>query len=347
MFYLLSFIVSLASSAGLTYLVRRVALRLGVVDNPDKPVVGRKIHQQPIPLLGGVAIFLAFFFWLFIFQRHFLQGDLVWQQLLAFFLGALIIIIGGSLDDKHNLPAWQQLISPLLAIAVLILGGIKIERISHPFGGVWDLSSLMIISYLIIIIWLLGMMYATKLLDGVDGLVSGVGAIGALIIFLFTLTSRYYQPDLALAGILLVGALLGFLIFNWHPAKIFLGEGGSILVGYLLGVLAIISGGKIAIALLIMGIPMLDLIWTIIRRLAKGQNPFRSADRQHLHHRFLALGLGQRKTVLIFYLFSLSFGLGGLFLQSQGKLWLLIGLVALMLGLLAFFNLYQAKQLKK
>jgi predicted adenine nucleotide alpha hydrolase (AANH) superfamily ATPase len=180
-------------------------------------------------------------------------------------------------------------------------------------------------------------MYTTKLLDGVDGLVSGVVAIGGLIIFLFTLTTRYYQPNLAFAALLLTAVCLGFLIFNWHPAKIFLGEGGSLLLGYILGVLAIISGGKIAIALLVMGLPILDVAWTIVRRLLKGKNPFRFADRQHLHHRLLGLGLNQKQTVLVFYALALLFGLSGLFLQSLGKFLALLVLVVLMFIIVVIF----------
>jgi predicted adenine nucleotide alpha hydrolase (AANH) superfamily ATPase len=136
----------------------------------------------------------------------------------------------------------------------------------------------------------------------------------------------------------LTGSICGFLIFNWHPAKIFLGEGGSLLLGYILGVLAIISGGKIAIALLVMGIPILDVAWTILRRVLSGKNPFRFADKKHLHHRLLALGLGQRKTVLIFYGLSLIFGLSGLFLQSRGKFLALIILIILMFVIVVAFG---------
>ncbi|MFA5130965.1 MAG: epoxyqueuosine reductase QueH [Patescibacteria group bacterium] len=331
MFYLSIFIASLVLSAGLTMLVRRFALRRGIVDLPDTDKEdGRKIHKSATPLLGGVAIFLVYFGFLFAFAPRFLSGNLHLSHLLGFFAGALIIVIGGALDDKYNLKPKQQIIFPLLACAALIIGGVAIEKITNPFGGYINLDSLLIIGPLLIAAWLLGMMYTTKLLDGVDGLVSGVSAIGGLVIFLFTLTTRYYQPDIAFAAILLAGTVFGFLIFNWHPAKIFLGEGGSLLLGYILGVLAIISGGKIAIALLIMGIPILDVAWTILRRLLRGKNPFRFADKKHLHHRLLALGLGSRATVLIFYALSLVFGLSGLFLQSRGKLWALLILVALM-----------------
>ncbi len=319
-------------------MVRRFALRRGIVDEPDADgEKGRKIHERATPLLGGIAIFLVYFGFLFAFAPHFLSGNLRLSHLLGFFVGALIIIIGGTLDDKYNLKPSKQIIFPLLACAALIIGGVAIEKITNPFGGYINLDSLLIIGPLLITIWLLGMMYTTKLLDGVDGLVSGVSAIGGLVIFLFTLTTRYYQPDIAFAAILLAGTVFGFLIFNWHPAKIFLGEGGSLLLGYILGVLAIISGGKIAIALLIMGIPILDVAWTILRRLLSGKNPFRFADKKHLHHRLLALGLGQRATVLIFYGLSLIFGLSGLFLQSRGKLWALIILLGLMFFIVVGF----------
>lgn len=345
MFYFFIFVISLILSALLTLLIKKLSLSLGIVDWPDKAgELGRKIHTRPIPLLGGLAIFGAYFSLLFLFRDYFLSGDLGLSHLLAFFLGGLVIVIGGVLDDKYNLPPRWQIIFPLLSIAVLLIGGVGISKITNPFGGFIDLSSWQFLGMALIAAWLLGMMYTTKLLDGVDGLVSGVGAIGAIIIFLFTLTTRYYQPDIALAAILLAGSLFGFLIFNWHPAKIFLGESGSLLLGYILGVLAIISGGKIAIALLVMGFPILDVAWTIIRRLSQGKNPFRFADKKHLHHRLLALGLGQRKTVLIFYALSLTFGLSGLFLQSRGKFLMLIILMVIMLMIVVTFNILDRRR---
>lgn len=330
-FYLYIFLAAVILTAGLTLVVQRLALRFKVLDQPDtgRPD-SRKIHDRPTPLWGGLAILVGYFFLLFLLAPYFLAGNLQWSHLWGFFIGALILVGGGLLDDKYNLSPPQQIIFPLAAIVAVISGGVEIAKITSPFGGFLDLSGWLWLSPLLIALWLMGMMYTTKLLDGVDGLVPGVGAIGGLIIFLFTTTTRYYQPDIALAAVLLAGAAAGFLIFNWHPAKIFLGEGGSLLLGYILGVLAIISGGKIAIALLVMGIPILDVAWTIIRRLAAGKNPFKFADREHLHHRLLTLGLGERKTVLIFYILSLAFGLSGLFLQSQGKLLALTILVGLM-----------------
>lgn len=325
--FFLAFIISLILSIFFTLVVKRLALFFNIVDRPGV----RKIHQSPIPLLGGVAVFLSFFITLFLFADKFLAGNLELRHLLGFFMGGLFIVAGGILDDRYNLPAKRQLIFPVLAVLSVVIGGVEIDKITNPLGGYIILSDWLIVGPLLIAAWLLGMMYTTKLLDGVDGLVSGIGVIGSLIIFLFTLTTQYYQPDIALAAAILAGAAGGFLIFNFNPAKIFLGEGGSLLFGYALGVLAIISGGKIAIALLIMGIPILDVAWTIMRRLSQGRNPFKFADKKHLHHRLLNLGLSQKQTVSVFYITSLVFGASGLFLQSRGKFLALALLLVVML----------------
>lgn len=347
MFYLEIFLLAFILTAISTLGVRKIALYFKIVDQPDSggdASLSRKIHSQATPLLGGLAIFLVYFFLLFIFSSHFLSGKLQLAQLLGFFGGALVLMIGGFLDDRYNLRPRQQIVFPLLAILTVILGGVEIEKITNPFGGLILLHNFIFIGPALIVIWLLGMMYTTKLLDGVDGLVSGVSAIGGLTIFLFTLTTKYYQPNIAFAALLLTAVCLGFLIFNFNPAKIFLGEGGSLLLGYILGVLAIISGGKIAIALLVMGIPILDVAWTILRRLLKGKNPFRFSDRQHLHHRLLDLGLSQKQTVLVFYALSLIFGLSGLFLQSLGKFWALLILLILMLAIVMAFGYFDRRK---
>lgn len=339
--YILALFLALLLSIALVLLVKRLALKFNIVDRPD---FSRKIHQKPIPLLGGLAIFLAYFALIFLFLKYLLTGDLNINHWLGFALGALFLVIGGVLDDKYNLAPKWQIIWPILAGLAVILGGVNIEKISGFSGGfvylpIW-LSSLFIFA------WILGMTYTTKLLDGLDGLASGVSAIGGLIIFLFTITSKYYQPDIALASLIFLGVLLGFLIFNFNPAKIFLGESGSLLLGYILGVLAIISGGKIAIALLVIGLPALDVMWTIIRRVFSGKNPFKHSDRKHLHHRLIDLGLSQKQAVLFFYGISGFFGLSGLFLQSRGKFWALTFLLILMFLLIIFFYLLDKNKIK-
>lgn len=338
-----------------TKLVKKFATHFGIVDKADSD---RKIHKGSIPLLGGVAIFLAFFIGAFLYRDSLLSGDLNYGHWLGVFLGSLVLVIGGFLDDKYNLSPKKQFIFPLLAILLVIAGGVGIEKITNPFGGyyyfdTWQIALFKIggkvfyftvLSDIFIFLWLLGMMYTTKLLDGMDGLVTGITAIGAFIIFVFTMTSTYYQPDIGIASFILFSACLGFLVFNWNPASIFLGEGGSLFLGFLLGVLAIISGGKIAIALLVMGIPIMDVLWTILRRLISGKNPFKFADRKHLHFRLYDLGIGQKKTVLIFYLFSFLFGMSAVFLQSLGKFYALALLVVLMLGIIFTFRIMDNKK---
>ncbi|MDD2681011.1 MAG: epoxyqueuosine reductase QueH [Patescibacteria group bacterium] len=336
--YYLIFFLIFALSLFLSLIVLRLANYWQIVDRPDGV---KKLHSKPIPLLGGMAIFLAFFTGLYLVRMVLISGNLELKHWLGVFVGALILMIGGFLDDKYNLSAKKQFLFPLLAAIAPIIGGVGIEKLSDPFGGIIILPA--IFSSLIIVIWLLGMMYTTKLLDGVDGLVSGLGVIGAVIIFLFTSSTQYLQPDIALAAWIFAAACLGFLALNFNPAKVYLGEGGSLLIGYVLGVLAIISGGKIAIALLIMGLPILDVAWTILRRLIKGKNPFRLADRKHLHHRLLDIGLSPKQTVFVYYIFATLSGLAGLILQSRGKLIALIVLVVIMLLIVIFFSWWERK----
>lgn len=349
-YYLFIFLISLILAVLLGFLVKKIAVKFNVLDNPDSV---RKIHQKPIPLLGGTAIFLSFFILAFLFRNELLQGDLELKHWIGFFIGACFLIFGGFLDDKYKLSPTKQLIWPILAIFAVILGGIGVEKITNPLGGLIFLDqykfllykigdydfSIVLISDFLTFFWLMLMMYTTKLLDGIDGLVTGISAIGAAIIFLFTMTTQYFQPDIGIASLILLGSCVGFLIFNWYPAKIFLGEGGSLFLGFTLGILAIISGGKIAIALLVLGLPLLDLFWTIFRRLLSGKNPFKVADKLHFHHKLLALGLSQRQTVAVFYAISLFFGLSGLFLQSSGKIIALIILFLMMSLIIVGVNL--------
>lgn len=330
-YYLQIFTITLLLSAALTWLTMKLAKKLKIVDKPDRE---RKLHRGDVPLLGGLAVFAAFFVMLYLARERLLAGGLELRHWLGFFAGGFFLMLGGFLDDKYNLKPFPQFVWPLLAIASVIAGGVQIEKITGPFGGFIYLGWL---SAVLIACWLLGMMYTTKLLDGLDGLVAGLAVIGSFVIFLFTMSAKYYQPDIGLAALILAASSLGFLFFNWHPARIFLGEGGSLFLGYGLGVLAIISGGKIAMALLVMGIPILDVAWTIIRRLAAGKNPFKFADRKHLHFRLLNFGLSVKKSVLLFYLLSLIFGFSALFLQSLGKIFALAALFVIMISLVILF----------
>ncbi len=339
MFYLLSFSTALALSFLLTIGIRRLAFKFNITDKPDLP---RKIHKQPVPLLGGLAIFLSF--WLVIGYLSLFTSLLPGRYIEPSFLvgamvGGLILMLGGALDDRYNLSPRWQILFPILAAWAVIGSGIGIGFVSNPLGGgLWHLDRwqwplftvagqtayFVLLADVFTFIWLLGTMYTTKLLDGLDGLVSGITTIAAVVIFALSLTHKTYQPDVALLAIVLAGATLGFLIWNFHPAKIFLGEGGSVWVGFMLGLLAIISGGKVATALLVMGIPILDVGWVIIRRVLWERKSLSEGDRQHLHFRLLTAGFSEQKSVLLLWGLSALFGMTSLFLQTRGKVYSLL-----------------------
>lgn len=327
---ILSFVAAFVLSFFGTVVVRAVADRLGVV---DRPALLRKVHKKPIPLLGGIAIFFAVSVCVgsILSRTNLLTGgEITHMHYLGFLLGGAVLMLGGYLDDKYSLPPKFSILAPVAAAVIAIGFGIEVEKLSNPFGGILYLTSLQ--SDLLVFFWLLAVMYTTKFLDGLDGLAAGVSSIGALMILLLSLTAAYYQPDVALLSAVSLGALLGFLLWNLHPALIFLGEGGSTFVGYLVGILAVISGGKLATALLVLGIPLMDVIWTIIRRLrAKGVKGVFEGDRKHLHHRLLDLGWSQRIIVLAYLSVATTFGVIALFLQSRQKLVALTVLVLLMI----------------
>lgn len=340
MFYLLPLSATFLLSLLFTYLIKKLALKYNIVDLP----AARKIHQKPIPLLGGLAIFLAFtlstiIFWYFGYIE---DAKISGLYVVAILLGGAILMLGGFFDDRYNLKPIQQFIWPILAIVVVLLAGVKVQYITNPLGGIIKFP--IYLGIIFTFFWLLGMTYTTKFLDGLDGLVAGITTIGATVIFIVSLYWDVTLSGTSVLAMILVGACLGFLIFNWHPAKIFLGEGGSVFCGFMLGILAIISGSKIATALLIMGIPILDIFWVIARRIWQGKLPTQP-DSKHLHFRLLDIGLSHRQAVLFLYLVTALFGLTSLFLPSRGKV-LALGILALFMIILAssLVLIYKLKQ---
>ncbi len=336
------FFLALLLSFCLTALARRVMQFYAIVDVPR--VHKRKIHKKKIPLGGGIAIWLSFFLVLFYISQttELLQENISNVRLLGLFLGSCVLMVGGFFDDKFSLSPIKQVWFPIIAAIIVILFGADLYAITNPFGGTFSLQHTTIIPYvsfanILIFFWLMGMMYTTKLLDGLDGLVTGIVCIGAFIIFFLSRQPQWYQPDVALIAIVLVGSCLGFLLWNWHPASIFLGEGGSLFLGFILGALAIISGGKIMTAILVMGIPILDLVRVFILRLRKKKSIF-IGDSEHLHFKLLASGLTHVQTVLLFYSIAFLFGISTLFLQSKEKLIALSFLFVLMLLIGMWFS---------
>ncbi len=344
--YIVPFLSALVLSVFLTVAVRALARRAKIMDYPSVDS-GRRIHTTPVPLLGGVAVFLSFSIILAaytFFSHRILGGYVLPKYLIGITIGGLFIMIGGVLDDRFHLSAKKQIIWPALAAFTIIASGIGVTYIQNPFGGTIRLEQLSItlfslngLPYHLVIfadlftfVWLMGMMYTTKFLDGLDGLVSGVTAIGSIVLFFLSLGREVAQPETALLTAILAGAALGFLFFNFHPAKVFLGEGGSLWTGFIFGTLAIMSGAKVATALLIFGIPILDVGWVIIRRLFQRKSVIQS-DRQHLHFRLLDAGLSHRQAVLFLYLVTGAFGVAGLFFHGREKFISLLALFGLML----------------
>lgn len=323
---LFPFFVAALLGCLLTPAIAVLMTKLKVVDNPR--VNKRKIHRGLMPLGGGWVIFITFFGLLFGgLAAGILSLPTINQtDLLAVFLGALVLMIGGWLDDAYQLRPRYQIIFPLLASIILVAVQFGPTVITHPLGGtinlyeIWAVSGTVLnFANIVLFAWLMGMMFTTKFLDGLDGLVSGMTVIAGLIIFFLTQQVQWYQPDVSVLALILSGSALGFLIWNWNPAKIFLGEGGSLLSGYLIAVLAVISGSKIITTLLVMGIPALDVARVIYARLRGGKKVF-AGDSEHLHFKLIKAGLTQRQAVSLYYGVALIFGLSTLFLSNLFKL---------------------------
>lgn len=311
----------------LTPLVAKLARRFGVVDRPDGD---RKIHKIETPLLGGVAMYLGFAvptFSVLALTDHLTAGSIDVRHIAGLLIGGAVLMIGGYVDDRYTLSPKYSVIAPLLAVVIAVASGIEVAKITNPLGGFVEVATSL--SVVVVFMWILGMTYTTKLLDGMDGLAGGVTAVGAMVIAALALSTAYFQPDVALLSLTFLAAILGFLMWNWHPAHIFMGEGGSTFLGFTLGVLAIIAGSKIATALLVMGIPALDVAIVITRRLLAHQHPFRTSDRQHIHHLLLRLRLSESQVVMIYCSVAFCFGVTTLVLNSWQK-FIALGILAAM-----------------
>lgn len=325
---MLYFLAAFCLSAILTWLVKKIATKLNVVDRPD---ADRHLHEKPTPLLGGVAIFLSFWAVIGFLVFHPIYGveKIINQLILAFISGTIIFLVGIA-DDLRPMSAKVRLIFVAIAILISALYAPWLTKITNPFGGFIELG--VVSGGVLAFLWLMGMTYTVKILDGLDGLATGIVSIGAFVIVLLTSITKFYQPNVSLVSLIFLGVCLGFLLFNFYPAKIFLGESGSMFIGFMLGVLAIIGGGKLATALLVMAIPILDLVRVMYKRIRRGQ-PIFSGDREHLHFRLVDYGFSQKRAVLLLYSLAFLFGLTTLFLQSMQKVYALLGLVIIMIFL--------------
>lgn len=342
----LTFVVALVTAAAVTPLVRAGARVLGVMDAPTLP---RKHHAQPTPLLGGTAVWIAFVVAVAvgIYSYPGVFGALSARLLVGVLVASGVLMVGGYFDDRYSLPPRVQIIFPSCAALLMVLVGVRIDTITNPVGaGVIQLSQFVAIAGTWV--WLMVMMYTTKLLDGLDGLATGVSAIGSLMIVALTATVAFWQPDIGALAAALAGACFGFLMYNFHKASIFLGEGGSVLLGFLLGTCAIASGSKIATTLLVLGVPVADMIRVAVMRWVR-RAPVTSGDASHLHHLLLHAGFSHRATVLLLYAFALTFGMTTLVASPWQKTLTIFAIVLLTWGIAAviLWDSSDAKKKKK
>ena len=305
--------ISLISTA----LVRKVALATEITDVPDGL---RKLHKEKRALLGGVAITLVFFsvLWLVEWQTGFFTtGMITRQHLLGVTLAAGILLVHGVIDDKRALAPKWSILATVAASLVVVLFGIEVSKITNPLGSYFSISSF--VSDILVFMWIMLLIYTMKLLDGVDGLVTGIGTIASFVIAFLALTTAYFQPDVALLAFIFASTLIGFLAFNFPPATIFLGESGSVMIGFMIAVLAVIGGSKVATALLVMGLPAIDMAAVIIHRMIR-RNALAKADRLHLHFKLQDSGFKSETVIYLYWGVSLAFGISTLIFESWQKL---------------------------
>ncbi len=302
----------------------------------------RHIHSKKVSRLGGVAIISAFL--ISILTDHNLVAT---SQLYGVIVASLIILAVGLWDDFWKLDWKTQLFFQICtAIAVFIMG-VQVEYITNPLGGVvfLNLGKYLIPSLLFVIAWLVIMMNSMNWLDGIDGLSGGVAFIGATTIFFLSLNPEVNQPPVGIISAVLAGAVLGFLIFNFYPARIMAGTSGAMFMGFSLAALAIFAGTKIATALLIMAIPVIDVFWVMGERIRAGDSIFKS-DTRHLHRKLMELGWTQRKITLFFYAVTFLIAAVALNTRTIGKLITIFSVGIIMVMALTIINkklLYDVK----
>jgi len=349
--FLASFLVALVTGALLVPVIRRVAMRLGAVSIPG----GRHVHKESIPRLGGVAIFFAFFApiaLLFLVETgvaETLRSE--WQKAVGLLLGGSLMCAVGALDDTKGLRALHKLGAQVVAACVAFAFGFRIVAVSLPIVGDLQMG---VFALPITVLWIVGIINAINLIDGLDGLAAGVAIFAAITNFVVA-----YLAGSVLVGLLMsamLGAALGFLIYNFNPARIFMGDSGSYFIGYVLAVTSLagaLQKASTTVSLLVpvvaLGVPIFDTLFAMVRRFLE-RRPIFSPDRGHIHHRLLDMGLTHRRAVLIIYGVSVVFTVSAIAI-SLGRSWEVgIALVcssAVLLGLVRFVGYFEYLHLSR
>jgi len=309
-----------------TPVVRTIAFKVGAVDVPRD---SRRMHKTPIPRMGGLAIFFGFILSVLIF----LPLD---DQLRGMLLGSVIILILGIFDDIYALPAKPKFLVQIIAALIAVLEGNRVYFLSNPniFSSepYWELGWL---SIPFSVLWIVGITNAVNLIDGLDGLACGVSTISSTTLLVIALTMA--EPQVAILMAALAGACAGFLPYNLNPAKIFMGDTGSTFLGFILATVSIQGLFKFyaiisfAVPFLVLGLPIFDTCFAILRRVSHGQSPM-APDRGHIHHRLIDMGFNQKQTVAVLYIISAILGLSAVVLTTSGTMKAMLLLMALCLA---------------
>lgn len=309
----------------LTPLVKKLAVRLGFVDIPKDE---RRMHSKPIPTIGGLAIFGAFLIVTLAMAE-------ISPQIIGILGGALVIVILGLVDDKYDLNAKLKFLIQILAAIIPVTQGCVINYISHPFGTIGgEYLNLGILSIPVTILWIVAITNAVNFIDGLDGLSVGVCSISCLSMAVIAMSVGQTEEAVVLGALL--GACLGFLPYNFNPAKIFMGDTGATFLGYTMACLSISGLFKLyaaisfAVPLLVLGVPIFDICFAIIRRTWHHVSPMHS-DRSHIHHRLIDSGLNQRQSVMVLYLLACIMGVLAVMSSSTGAGKALIVLLAVVI----------------
>ena len=330
------FILAALIALAVTPVVRRVMMRYEIVDRPE----ARRINIAPVPRGGGLAVCGAFLFVSGLFLIVNQTAGLVpipfsidTSQMVALLLGGAVAAGLGAVDDLLDLRARYQLVGQVALAAAAVALGVSITFVTNPFGP--DFRFTGPVAAGLTIFWIVGMINSINWIDGLDGLSSGVAFIAAVTLGIISLTTQVVaQPLIAVLCFALAGSLLGFLRWNFHPASIFAGTSGVQFVGYTLAVLAILGTAKVAVALLVLSVPIIDTFWIIVRRVSERRSPF-SPDRTHIHHRLLDLGLSHQQTVLAIYGICLVLAVLSLLLSGVTQIYAFVG-VFVAFGLVLF-----------
>jgi len=322
---LLCFIISIL----ITPVVIKLAFKIGATDKPNQ----RKVHQKIMPRLGGLAIYISFVFGVWFYQPQS-------PYIMSIMVGATIIIITGILDDMYEISAKLKLLGQLAAAGVVVAwGGVQVEFVNLPFSdGILEFGFL---SVPITILWIVGITNAINLIDGLDGLAAGVSSIA--LITISGMAILFGNPFVVIIASIVLASTLGFLVFNFHPAKIFMGDTGALFLGFMISVLSLLGFKTSAfisfiIPIIILGVPISDTFFAILRRIVN-KKPLMAPDKSHLHHCLLGLGFTHRQTVLLIYAMASFFGLVAVIL-SQAKL---LGSFALIIALLIIIEVIAEK----